>query len=285
MILVYETPGDGGGFIPYSIPPYFSLFADGRLFVIRRNEETWNFQVFTKQLNRQELCQHLNTLDQIGFLDYDSTTYRFSNGKSFGNGSPGIQIIVNAWKSHDYVYDGLNGYVEDWSNLESVKPNWRPVILPALRDAYNFFSFYPTGNLEIYHPEQVVIRVAQLDQPGSDITSKAVKWPLVDPSLAKLFAEGGLSLPDFDQYLIIENLDATAVDNAIKHSYSDNAFFFEIIDGVKKYYSISYRPVLPYELPEERLSVIPALGTKKPNFTLTCYPSDGILSIPTPPTP
>jgi hypothetical protein len=282
LILLYERPGDGGGYIPYSIPPFFSLFADGKLFIVRRNE-AWRFTVFTKQLSRQEICQHLNTLDQIGFFDYDPVTYQFANGKQFGEGGRGVEVIVNAWKSHHYIYNGLNGYVEDWFNLDMVNPHWRPVILPALRNAYNLFSYYPIENLEIYHPDQLVIRIAQLNRIDSYITSQAVEWPLAYPSLANLFAEGGLLPPNLDQYLIVNNPDATAIDNVLKNSYSDNDFFFEITDGIKKYYSISYRPIIPYEIPEDPFAIIPAPETRKPDFDLRCYPSDGILPIPTPP--
>ncbi len=51
-------------------------------------------------------------------------------------------------------------------------------------------------------------------------------------------------------------------------------------DGVKKYYALFARPLLPYEIPGELyMSTIPAPNSTKPNFNLTCYPSDGILPI------
>jgi hypothetical protein len=57
-------------------------------------------------------------------------------------------------------------------------------------------------------------------------------------------------------------------------------------DGNKKYYALFARPLLPYEvLGDYGMSEIPAPGSPEPNFKLTCYPSDGVLPIPSPSNP
>jgi hypothetical protein len=55
-------------------------------------------------------------------------------------------------------------------------------------------------------------------------------------------------------------------------------------DGTSQYFAVTVRPLLPFEkieLNEDRMSDITAPDSEKPNFKLTCHPSDGVLPIPT----
>jgi hypothetical protein len=113
------TSGDGGGDLRPPLAPKFILYADGNLFVERFLEKGSQFLV--KKLERKEICQTLNTLDQIGFLDYDPSSYEFIGGGPYVMGAGGVSIEVNSWKSHNgnyYIlsrslYDELTGKYSD----------------------------------------------------------------------------------------------------------------------------------------------------------------------------
>lgn len=286
--LLFHTRGDGGSIFMDSIQPSFALFADGRLFVKKYDDSTGYSQILTRQLSRQEICQHLNTLDQVGFLDYDPETYQFVGGHPSVSGGPGVQIEINAWKSHSHSYYEMSGYLkgtfDDAFGLDPNDPTGRPIILPALRDAYYFLTDYPTDQLEVYQPSQLLMRVA--DTP--DIVEFS-KWPLGEPSLADLLERSTASSPEeWNRYILLDGAEAQRVYEAIGRYSIHPGYFYEEIDGVRKNYYILLHPLLPYEAPEPEnyyLAQIPAPGIEKPNFTLTCYPSDGTLPLPTPSNP
>ncbi|MBI5296644.1 MAG: hypothetical protein HY869_14295 [Chloroflexi bacterium] len=291
LTLLFHTRGDGGSIFLDSVQPSFALFADGGLFVKKYDESTGYSQIFTRLLSRQEICQHLNTLDQIGFLDYDPETYQFVGGHPSVAGGPGVQIEINAWKSHSHSYYEMSGYLKGtFDNVFGLDPNdptGRPIILPALRDAYYFLTDYPTDQLEVYRPSQLLMRFA--DMGNSPDTVEVSKWPLSEPSLANLLERSALSSPDeWSRFVLLDGSEAQRVYEAIGRYSINLGYFYEEIDGARKNYYVLIHPLLPYESPKIEngdLAQIPAPGTEKPNFTLTCYPSDGILSIPTPANP
>jgi hypothetical protein len=274
-----------------SIQPSFALFADGRLFVKKYDDSTGYSQIFTRQLSRQEICQHLNTLDQVGFLDYDPKTYQFVGGGPSVKGGPEVQIEVNAWKSHRHSYYEMSGYLkgtfDDVFGLDTSDPTGRPIILPALRNAYYFFTDYPINRLQVYSPSQIFMRIADIG--NSPDTVEFSKWPLSEPSLADLLERSTTSSPEeWNRYILLDGSEAQRVYEAIGRYSINLGYFYEEIDGVRKNYYVLIHPLLPYESPKLEngdLAQIPASGTEKPSFTLTCYPSDGILPIPTPSNP
>ena len=102
LIAKYHNYG-GDGCCQYPSPPEFVLFSDGQLFIRTQNGEFP--QILTKQLTRQEICAFLNTVDQLGFFDYDATTYMIDRyGQSIQNfsieGSNRQNISINAWRSN-----------------------------------------------------------------------------------------------------------------------------------------------------------------------------------------
>jgi hypothetical protein len=199
-----------------------------------------------------------------------------------------VQIEVNAWKSHGYSYYEMSGYLNGtFGNafvLDPNDPTGRPIILPALRDAYYFLTDYPTDQLTVYSPSQLLMRVAETPD-----TVEFSKWPLSKPSLANLLERSALSSPDeWSRFVLLDGSEAQRVYEAIGRYSINLGYFYEEIDGVRKNYYVLIHPLLPYESPKLEngdLAQIPASGTEKPSFTLTCYPSDGILPIPTPSNP
>jgi len=294
LISFYETYGDGGADYPFTLKPSFLLLADGRLFVSRYDSETGEYSILTRQLDRKGICQHLNTLDQIGYLDYDPATYQFVGGSPIIKGGPGNIITVNAWKLLKESYYELSTYMGGGrfdlsSDLDPNDPAGRPVVLPALRDAYYFLNYYPTTDLQKYDPAELAVRIYQANKPSGDYPVTLSKWPLQKPSLADLFAEGGSSLSDnIYRALVLKGMTAQTVYDALGKYPSVSGYFYENKNGVEQYYHLSVDVLLPYEADDTddmHLAQIPAPGTEKPKFTLTCYPSDGILPIPTPSNP
>ena len=108
-------------------------------------------------------------------------------------------------------------------------------------------------------------------------------WELKDLSLDNLINRAKL-IPDNnpEKFIILKNDEAKSVYSYLGQVIDENVFVIEDSpDGVKKYYVIFARPLLPCEMPgEQYVSTIPVPGSPKPNFKLTCYPSDGVLPIP-----
>lgn len=83
------------------------LYADG-LFIRSRWFVSNRYEMYGRQLAHQEICALLNTLDQVGFLDYDHSVYMDPM-----DGAGSTIIYVNAWKLNlasgqflrDWVYD------------------------------------------------------------------------------------------------------------------------------------------------------------------------------------
>ena len=159
LISMDWSPGDGGGHIGDLGPPTFILYADGNIFMLNllKLEDGYHVQVLNKKLNRLELCKHINTLDQIGYLDYIPSDYSFIGDKSLVIGAPSISINVNAWKSSSGSYYGLIDYLENDTVKEYYGKNGYPIISPALQNAYHFLDQYPSQGLEVYNPERVLL--------------------------------------------------------------------------------------------------------------------------------
>jgi hypothetical protein len=111
----------------------------------------------------------------------------------------------------------------------------------------------------------------------------AQNWQFENYSIEKLIEQADTTIPELNEKLVVlKGDDARSVYGYLGESLGIRIFVEEMQDGTKKYYALSARPLLPYEIPgdDNDLSQIPAPGSPKPNFKLTCYPSDGILSIP-----
>lgn len=290
LISVDWSPGDGGGLIGDQGPPMFILYADGNLFMLNSVivEGKYHVQVLNKKLNRLELCQHLNTLDQIGYLDYLPSDYSFHGNKPLIIGAPSISIIVNAWESSSGNYYGLSDFLED-DVVKYYGQSGYPIISPALRAAYRFFDQYSSRGLEVYNPERVLLWIAPADYyESADSLTKAPVWQLKSPSLKSLIDKAKVDVYDKNiRSVILDGQDAKSVFGYLGNEIVTRVFAQEMPDGAKKYYAVAVRPLLPYELSGvyRGMSRIPAPDSPKPGFKLACHPSDGVLPIPTSSTP
>jgi len=285
LISIRSNFGDGGTAIGDAGSPPLILYADGSMFISgTKNVNGRDYdQVLTKKLSRKEICQNLNTLDQIGYLDYDRSSYSFIGGRPLAIGYPDTFIAINAWKSLFDGFSGLDYFLQKDVIDEFYGQNGYPVILPALRDAYNFLTNYSADGFEVYKPNRLAIWIVPAEYifPES-FESIAQIWQLNKPSLGDLLKRVDLNPQSFNNTIIMKGNEALVVYNYLGEVENTQVFALDMPDGNKKYYALFARPLLPYEVLSDYgdLSKIPAPDSPKPSFKLTCYPSDGILSIP-----
>jgi len=291
LISMVWGPGDGGGHIGDLGPPTYILYADGNLFMLNlvKEEDRYRVQVLNKKLNRLELCQHLNTLDQIGYLNYLPSDYSFNGDKPLIIGAPSLSITVNAWKLSSGSYYGLSDYLENDVVKEYYGQKGYPIISPALQTAYRFLDQYPSQGLEVYKPERALLWIVPAEYyESADVSTNASTWQLKNLSLKSLIDKAKVDIYDENiRSIILNGEEAKSIYSYFGNEIVTRVFEQEMPDGTKRYYALAIRPLLPYELPGEYggMSQIPAPDSPKPNFKLTCYPSDGVLPIPTPNNP
>jgi hypothetical protein len=164
LILFDSSPGDGGGDISAPSPPLLVLYADGRLFLLHseKTNDGYDTKIVSKKLDRKEICQHLNTFEQIGYFDYDPLSYEFIGGRPAVLGAYGsITLEINAWQSRRDEYYELGFFLDDELTGEFAKETQQlgvdpakregwPVISPVLRSVYYFLYEYPVENFEVY---------------------------------------------------------------------------------------------------------------------------------------
>ena len=289
LISVRDSLGDGGVTVGDLGPPKFILYADGSLFITRTDRVDGDFQrrILAKQLNREKICQHLNTLDQIGYLDYDSSTYTFIGGEPNSIGGPSIKIDVNAWISKsDWFYD-LEYYLQNNVVQEIYGQDGYPIVSPALRDAHKFLYEYPIDDFEIYAPDRLGVWISPVGKVFFDSYGLYAKYGENNNiSIISLLNDAEfLRDNEYQKFVILNGRDAQSLYDYFGNVIGIDYFYIEDPkeeDG-KKYYEVFVRPLLPYEMPSgSYLSTIPVPDLPKPNFKLTCYPSDGVLPIPSP---
>jgi hypothetical protein len=287
LISIRSNFGDGGASIGDMGSPSLILYADGSMFVSgTKNIDGKDYgQVLTKKLDKKEICQNLNTLDQIGYLDYDRSDYSFIGGRPLAIGYPDTFITVNAWKSTFNGYSGLNYFLRNNLIDEFYGQTGYPVISPALRNAYNFLTHYPQDGFEVYKPSRLAIWIIPAEYVFPDSFESLAKiWQLKSPSFKNLLKRIDIDPQSGTAYTTILNgNEARLVYNFLGEVKAVQVFVIDEPDGSKKYYALLARPLLPYEVLGDYgdMSEIPVPDSPKPNFKLTCRPSDGVLPIPT----
>lgn len=285
LIYIDSVGGDGCCFFP--IPPRLVLYADGTL-ILTRYDETENgagWHIWKKNLSRQQICQHLNTLDQVGFLEYDPTTYVFDGSPRVWGGGD-LLINVKAWKSNGGAFRDLDVYVS--MQLEGEAGRGTPTILPALVDTYLLLGNYPEDGFESYSSQELGLWIMEPTEFPEGVPyiqgSELGAWPIERISLSKLFGNktSSNSSPQM-RFLKLSGEEAVNLFNFVGDSFNDGDTVYEIEkDGSKKYYSIFARPLLPYERPSNNGSEFFVKGLGKENFTISCFASDGVLLGPSP---
>jgi len=164
LIELGESGGDGN-FGPYI--PDLILYADGNLIFqssggLRR-----------KQLERQEICALLNTVEQSGFFDYDSAKDDYSvDGAPFIGGAV-TRLQVNAWRSKQIALAELAIILEDPGSLAAwdACPDCSdaPTIPSSLRDVYQLLKHYRPGEARPYQPSRI-FPTPTIPQPTAELS-------------------------------------------------------------------------------------------------------------------
>ena len=302
LILFDTSPGDGGRGISAPSPPNLVLYADGSLFLLHseKTDDGYDTKILFKKLDRKEICQHLNTFEQIGYFDYDPLSYEFIGGRPAVLGAYGSMTLeINAWQSKRDVYYELGFFLDDELTGEFAKETQKlgvdpakregwPVISPELRNVYYFLHEYPVVNFEVYQPERLGVWMLPIEQKYLNAYThydEPRMWTVTKPSLADLSKRIDLSGKSTTNYAILSGDEVEVVYEFFGQSYAVDLLYEKDINGDNEYYLLLERPLLPYELPDFYFTQIPAPDTPKPNFNLTCYLEDGVLPIPTPSMP
>lgn len=236
-------------------PPTLILYANGQL-IISGQSRDFQFQPMTKVLSQSESCALLNTIDQVGFFDYDDSTY-----------DPGIdngvtQIQVDAWRSNISYNTVLPSMIYcTYDNCDLASPDL--VILPAIRNTFLLLDNYYVEGLRPYKSDQLLV---WLSPPWNE---SGVPWPLESISLADL-----LSLRNSEKNSLPVILEGSIISEWVENV--PNGVYEE---GELKL-AVYSRPLWPYEYVKSGWTVdIPDPAIPPPDFTLSCSPEDGVLPI------
>lgn len=257
---------EGGGDCPcWSIdPPKLVLYGDGLL--IRSQQSDGRDEMMARKLNRGEMCALFNTLDQVGFLDYDPSVYQDPMA-----GAPSTFITVNLWKKQHingevlgkWIYEGGDWWRKDCASEGCSPP---PVILPALSNAYKLLDQYDPGGLEKLSPKQMVLWAWP-----EEWNNEPKPWPVQGISLKEI-AQQAVEKNSYTLFFkdpgIIRELEANYPSGYYIEGDLKRLVFVRPLWPAETHFGI-YFATLPAPRP-----VIPA-GT-----TLTCNPADGVLPVP-----
>jgi hypothetical protein len=267
LVMSYGSSGDGCCQHPW--PPEFVLYSDGQLFIWAQTEQ--GSQLLTKQLARQEVCAFLNTVDQLGFYDYNQETYQIDRyGQKIEyfsiEGSNTQHISINAWRSNAVSLYGLRSYLNaDPSIFDLPKGSFfqSPIILPALKNTFLLITSYMPSDMEIFQPEFLEVWLI-----GSEISGENTRtWPVEEPSLEYLInnAQADESYNNWtgqsSRKIVLAGSTAREVFDLFSQKLDSQVF----TDG-KNTVEIIALPVLPYTDGYEE-SPTPS--------SMHCAPSDG----------
>lgn len=289
LISMRETMGDGGTSIGDVGTTWFVLYADGTLIVnnLLVVNDTYQYQYLTRKLNRQEICQHLNTFDQIGYLDYNASDYTFIDGKPYAAGGGSFLFQINAWKLKNDSYYDLGFYLRQDIINDLYGQKGYPIISPALQNTYYFLSQYPMTGLELYKPERLAVWIVPADYVRTDYEETAQNWELTAPTLRNLLQQSSNYIEGFEEkYIELKGSNAVAVYDYFGSMEAVRIFAQTMLDGNKQYFAVLVRPLLPFEkLNGDSMSDISPSSSEKPKIKLSCLASDRVLPIPIPANP
>jgi hypothetical protein len=269
QVLLQVEQGGGDGCCYQTNPPSLVLYADG-LFIKSRLSEDYLYEMYGRVLARQEICTLLNTLDQIGFLDYDHSIFMAPM-----DGAPDTNIIVNAWKSNDiggqiletWVYRGGDWWITECPPENGCSPP--PIILPALANTVILLDNYDPGGLQRIMAEKMIIWALPEDvYPIED--AKLKPWPIKEITLEEI--SKATKSNDFYSMVVsdeqtVKSLERYVTNGFYKEGDLQLKIFIRPLWPAETHFGIS-APEIPIPSP-----VVPP-GTK-----LSCVPEDGTLPL------
>lgn len=297
LVDFYISIGDGGSTVNVPPAPYLILYADGKMFIVRSEEQADSYirKMLYKQFDKKGVCQILNTFEKVGYLNYNPLEYQFIGGDQFAYiiGAGTVQIKINAWETTIADYYGLDIFLsEREKNLPEViatpmveRVGW-PIIDTKLMNAFYFINYFPMDDFVVYQPEKLGIWVVPLDEKYLEFNIlfyDLAEWDVDGVSLNEI-SEKPIDNNGFeDRYIILTGKQADEAFSKLNHSLNTFLFFEEDANGKKNYYFVESRPILPYETIGNRYYYeIPDPNAPKPSEPIGCNNSDGVLPIPSP---
>ena len=264
--------GDGGSEfkIYFETLPHFVLYSDGQLVIRKPAPE--GVQLLQARLDRSATCAVLNTIDQIGFFDYDPSAHK-NFEDLLGDGVPNTVIEVNAWRSQYADHNAIGYYIdkEDDPIIKKRLSSCNQCILPSLRATYRFLRAYQPDQLNRYEPSQLLLVIEEENTPSDD----SLVWDIENVSLIHLYGEAEKPVK-----VMLYGADAAAVyEEWGGVIWRNPRHYFE----GKRGFLVFARPLLPYESQvsfEVYPPQLPAPDVPAAAARLICYPSDGVLEIP-----
>ncbi|NOH12857.1 MAG: hypothetical protein HND51_14540 [Chloroflexi bacterium] len=245
----------------------FILYGNGHLVI----SHTQNQLPLEKYLERQEVCQILNTVDEIGFLGCSP------NDLPPAAGLPSTSIEVNSWETAQlnsinlgFAFHCLGDNPPD--SCQYIEPFFFQIPNTAKR-MFDFLTSHQTEGMSEYSSQELLI---WFDKPIP--TAEEFTWPLDDPSLLSLSQQRScnskhvpIALASNFYELFIEN----QIFSYLGFSYTEKSIRTSIL----------YRPLWPYEYLDDDCDVSATHGVYDPQIpnlpeTITCTPEDGLFQIP-----
>ena len=270
LIIFDNFGGDGGSRFRMYLPPRLSLLWNGELFFTTWDNKNNLYLVQSTILTPEGVCHLLNSIDQIGFFDYDPSTY-ISDPQNWHPPVMGAQstyISIKAWRSKSVSLYGLDDFINE---LDFIKEAWKcgdcpdleiPTILPSLRNTYQLLDNYQPENVEIYTSNRLGVWVSSY----ADTSSKPIVWPINSIKLSSIVPSEYRTNNSPD--IILTGTKAKTLYGLFNKTINPNGLSFS--EGEQKY-QVFVRPLLPNEyLPSPVI----------PTATLSCSPSDGWNTIP-----
>lgn len=258
--------------------PQLILYADGSL--LRRVCTAGACGYEQSNLPRQAVCQLLNSIDQLGFLDYDPVTYQ---PPAVGNHS--VYFEVQAWRSNAARLDMLDRWIADptWLETERKCPGCStpPQIPPALANTFRLLWDYTPAKASTYQPQQLAV---WLQKPA--VLGKPLQWTLASTRLADLAARAACPDGRLGQAVVLSppesNQVAGYISGAITGLFGSSAPLFSEGDLTLQ---VETQWLLPEEAPATcslPSGMLPGPDVPTPAATLACLPADGTLMTVTP---
>lgn len=250
-------------------PPELVIFSNGLVVIQDYSKET-GYTPLGTQLNRQDLCRVLNTIDQYGFFDYDSTTYI----EPIPEG-PEKTIEINAWKTNR-----MDGGIDCWvlfndpllcCSGRDVDSCQAPVVMPALEKTYKFLSSYHPEGLKPLQINAVIVSVSTNENfEAYDEWPTFTKWPLPEFPLEELFKmsdEINGHDPFATEPLVFKGEELSIWLRYMPRGIYRDGDFIARVDS---------RPLWPYEKPSALTNFADDDNTVIPeDYNLTCTSEDG----------
>lgn len=270
-ILVYFDATGGDGCCPHPFPPALVIYADGTLYAMRWDQE-WFLE--TAHLARRDICRLLNTIDQLGFFEFDEKSYSIDMTKPPVDGSATWQISVNAWQSKSVSLYGLGSIIQILDQPPQVPCDncpALPTVLPAIRNTYHLLSSYAPGVRRLDAPHTLALWVERPEEGFGQSYGEPRPWPLTRASLHDLLAQTEAAGKWDQPGAFLTGSDALTIYKAFDYAVADFGLPFTENGETYQVFAV---PVLPGEMGSAR----PAAPS-----SLACSASDGLLARPATP--